>query len=369
MDEKKKKTVKKIRLVIIVVIVFMVPLAVMGYKLWLDSNANLKDGTITAVTVAELSSENQESWDLTNADDITFFKNVVTSGSPIDREETHEYRHIKLTFHKLKRDISYELLLADSVIDCLYIDPYGTLNLLPETVAHELLIHPRITALAMSYAAPPTCALATGGEEETPTGTYHGEWVYAKVDGTLTTLTVAETGEKAAALPADPQNGASPAFTFSLEPDFCRVRILNEKGEMLYSGAPEEMEPLFYEEDTPLQVTVFAEWHESEQKNYHGSLEYEFDMLYDVPTQVTLVNREAHPGEAFEIRIAHSSAAEVGVTATFQKGDVTCLRQGRELVISVPVAEEVAPGAYSILLQGGADVDTGLEVLVLAPEA
>lgn len=356
----KKKKAGKVRLVILVVLLFLVPLAVVGVILALNANDNLKDGTVTAITMHF----EDESWDVDDSEDIRFFVDMVQGGSVIDETATplEDYRHLRLTFHKLKRDLSYELLLSDSVNDCVYIDPAGDLFLIAPEKAETLLIHPRITGLAMSFAAPPVCSLSAGGKE-TPTAVYTGEWTYTKVDGNLTTLALAETGARDAVLPA----GEALAFSFSLQPDFVSIRVIGEKGNTLFSGDPAEMELLSFEEDTSLSVTVSAEWYGSEERSYRGNISYEFAVLYDVPSLCVLSQRTLLPGESFEIRILYSAADTVAVTATFQAGEVTQVREGKELVIRVPVDAAVTPNDYEIVLLG-VDVDETFPVTILAPE-
>ena len=363
--EQKKKKAKKARLVVIVVLLLLVPLAVVGTILALNLDDDLNHGSITAITM----NFKEDSWDVTDKNDVLFFRDMVQGGSVIDAPATplEEYRHLKMTFHKLRRDLSYELLLSDSVNDCLYLDPAGTLFLIAPERSQELLVHPRITALAMSFAAPPVCSLSARGEE-TPTGAYSGEWTYTKVDGTMTTESVAEKGERKAVLPADAHQGDPLVFTFSLEPDKCNVQVMDNENNLIYSGDPAEMERLSYEEDTELRVTVTADWFQSEEKSYRGKIIYEFDLLYDVPTLCVLSQTAAYPGDTLEIRVAHSSSETVAVTTTFPAGDVTQHREGRELIIRIPVAEDATPNVYSIVLLG-ADVDESFDVSILAPEA
>ena len=355
---KKKKKAGKIRLVILVVLLFLVPLAVVGVILALNADDNLNNGTITAVTM----DFDGETWDVAEEEDVRFFTDVVQGGSVIDESATplDEYRRLRLTFHKLKTDVSYELFLSDSVNDCLYTDPEGKLFLIAPEKAQELLVHPRITGLAMSFATPPTCALSVNG---VPTDTYAGEWIYTKVDGNLTTVSPQETGEQNAVLPA----GEALAFSFSLQPDFVRIRVADEKDAVLFAGDPDEMELLSFEDDTTLSVSVSAEWYEAEGKSYRGNITYEFTVLYDVPSLCTLSREAVLPGEAFEIRVLHSDADELAVTATFQAGEITQYREGKELVIRVPVVPGVSPNDYEIVLLG-VDVDETFPVTILQPE-
>ena len=365
-SERRKQKAKKIRLVILVVLFLFVPLAIAGIILALNLNDNLGDGTITSVTVTC----GDETWEMQDKADIAFFSRVAQSGSEIDETSTpqEDYRHVILIFHKLKVDLRYELLLSDSVHDCLYLDPKGTLLLIPAELSEQLLVHPRITGVALSFANEPVCSFRTAQGTETPTNAYTGEWTFTKVDGTMTTLTLDSRGEKNATLPADERRGDPLAFTFSIEPDFCSIRVLDAAGTMLYSGDPAKMERLSFKDDTPLTVTVSAEWFEAEGKTYRGKIDYEFDLLYDIPSRSTLFADKAAAGETFEIRIVHSSADSVAVTATFPTGSVTQRRENGELVIRIPVAENTTPNTYSIMLLA-ADVDETFEVTVLAPEA
>ena len=367
--QRKKTDKKKVGLIAGLAAVIVALTALIGFLLWNDSKKIVSVSmSFTRNLVVDTEEEN---WDVKEEKEVSFFYDVVHSGSVIHETalEPEEYRHLKMVFNRKsgKNPESFELLLSDSVNNCLYLDADGVLYLIPESKAQELLIHPQITALAMSFASPPVCSLSARGVE-TPTYTYTGEWTYTKVDGTQATIELVEAGDQTAVLPADENQGDPLAFTFSLEPDYCSIRVLDEKGNMIYSGDTGDMDPLSYEEDTDLKVSVFAEWHQADNKNYKGSITYEFDVRYDVETICALTREAVRPGESFEIRVAHSSADEVGVTATFLTENVTQTKEGKEIVVRVPVAPGVTAGSYEIILMG-ADVETTLKVTVLEPEA
>ena len=223
---RKKKRAKNIRLVVVVLLFMFVPLAVTGLILAMNANDDLSQGSITAVTVAS----GKDSWEVKDGEEIRFFISVVKEGASIDETAAprESYRSVKLTFHKLKTDVTYELLLSDSVKDCVFADPQGALHLIPAETAEELLAHPLITGVAISYAAVPACTV-TAGEKTAECGGA-GEWTYTNVDGTVTTLQPGGSDPVRAVVPA----GEDLSFSFPQKPDFISVRILDGKGDMLY---------------------------------------------------------------------------------------------------------------------------------------
>ena len=367
----KQKSARKVRLVILAAVLFLVPMTLVGVIMFLNMDEDLGHGTVNSI---EMSYE-ELSWSVKrdgnakrdgNTDEVDFFVSVCRGGQAFDMVKPPEdYRCLKLSFHKLfGNGIPYELYISDSVNDCFYKSVSdGKVYHIASDKAEQLLVHPRVKKL-ISFASAPVCSLVTS-MAETPTGSFRGEWTYVLPDDSVNTATVEETGEKSAVLPA----GESMRFSFDIEPDFLSVQVFDEEEHLLSSGEPEELEIPAFEDDTPLTVAVTAKWF-SEDKNYRGVIKYEFDVLFDVPTVCTLVNRQAAPGGVFEIRIEHSAAQpnEVAVTPlAFTPEQIQQYMSGTALVIKIHVPENVAPCESGIVLKSK-DVDESFNVTVTAPE-
>ena len=375
---KQKKKAATARLVIVVIVFLMVTLIAAGLWWWRNTNKSLKDGTVSSVTVSLVedgeNSAGDETWEVEDREELQLLKSVMENGISLEEKPrgNKEYRRFSLTFHKLNTDVCYDLYLCDDPYSCYFTDEAGILYLISTEEAGKLLAIPQFTGLAVSYAAPPVCSIVVQ-EKKTPTGSYSGTWTYTKANGEAVTLSPAENGPRSAVLPM----GEELAFDFTLTPDFLRVRIQDEKENLVYSGDFQEMKKLSFDDDTRLTVTVVAQWLEREGRSYQGELNYEFDVLYDVPAACVLSVSEARPGESVEVRILHSEACEaedptaaVTVVPTFTAGDITWRREGKVLVFRIPVASDVKPREYEIEV-GGVDLrpPVTLTVTILNPEA
>ena len=159
--------------------------------------------------------------------------------------------------------------------------------------------------------------------------------------------------------------GEELTFNFSLEPDFCSVTLQNEKGEILHSGDPKEMQMITLETDTMLSMTVKCDWYQEAHEEYYGTLTYTFDILYDVPAACSIDRQTVSPGEVITITVEHSSSEEIAVVPSFSAGKVTQEKTEGVWTIQVPVSDDAAEGEYTITVMGS-DVEENYSVTVLA---
>lgn len=354
MNTPKKK--KKIGFWIAAVLILFVPLAVITVLLLRNLDPDLDKGSISSLTITM----NSDEVEITERERIDFFRQIVENGVLIDESVTDlsSYRQCDLVFHKWKNDLKYTLYLSDSATDCLFIGESGALHLIPREYSQTLLADPLITSFAVTFAQCP-CASVIDQDKVYTAESGSGDWTYQKADGNVTTVSSVAMASDAVLTAGSPLT-----LRFSIEPDQCRVRILDENDAIVYSGAIEEMPKLSFEEDTDLTLTVSAAWYEKETLSYHGAMEYLFHLRFDLPTVCTPSQTSVLPGQSITITIAHSDCDDTAVTATFPTSSVSVTKQGRLYIAAVSVSQDATPGDYKITLVGS-DVDETIPIIIL----
>lgn len=341
---------------LILILVFVIPIAVAFVILQLNLDSDLRKGSVSSVTLVYGEQEKT----VEDGEEVKYFISLAESGEPIEQTANplEEYRKLEAVFHKLNRDVNYLFYLSDSVHDCVYTDPDGNLFLIPVEEATTLLAHPLVTGYAVSYASHPTLEFTQGGETYGAKKT-EGNWTYAKTNESKSYKEVSEKKDQRVILP----QGESFNFSFSLEPDFCIVTLQSEKGELIYSGDPEEMEPLALETDTPLSLVVKCDWYQEEHPEYFGSLTYTYDVFYDVPTSCSIDRQTVSPGEELTITVQHSSSESIAAVPSFASDKIRQAKVDGTWTVTVPVSASASAGEYDIMLMGS-DVEETFTITI-----
>lgn len=350
-----KKSKKKMWITL-TIFLFVIPLMATLFIVYLNFDPDLKKGSVTAVTLIH----EEESDKIRDRKEIQFFVSLATGGSLIEKtaDPLFEYRKLEAVYHKLGTEVTYRFYLSDSVHNCVYTDPDGTLYLLDEEDAEKLLAHPLVGGFAVSYAARPTLTFYQGGQTFFATAV-EGEWSYQKANERAERSKVNEKSENRVILP----QGEKLNFRFSLNPDFCKVLLQDEKGDVLFTGKPEEMPLIERGSDESLTLTVTADWYEDQHAEYHGSLTYTYQIFYDIPTSLALDRTEVSPGENITLTVSNTSSTSLAVTPNFS-AQIQKIPTDHGFVVLIPVSESVAPREYSILVMGS-DVEETLSVRVV----
>ena len=351
----KQEGTKKGIKILILLLVFIIPIAVAFLILQLNLDSDLRKGSVTSLTLI-----GEQEQVVEDREQVEFFISLTESGEVIAEtaKPISEYRKLEVAFHKLNRDVNYLFYLSDSVHDCVYTDPDGTLFLIPEEEATTLLAHPLVTGYAVSYASYPTLELVQGGKTFGAKKT-EGNWTYAKANETKSYQDISEKKDQKVIFP----HGESLNFQFSLEPDFCIITLQNEKGEILYSGSPEEMEPLVLETDASLSLVAKCDWYQEKHPEYFGTLTYTYDVFYDVPTLCSIDRQTVSPGEDIMITVLHSSSETIAVVPSFATEKIRQAKVDGEWTVTVPVSASATAGEYDIMLMGS-DVEETFKITI-----
>lgn len=341
----------------LVVFLFVVPALVTLFIVYQNLTPDLNKGSVTAVTLIH----EEETDEIRDRESVRFFVSLATGGSVIEKtaDPLYEYRKLEVVYHKLGNQVVYHFYLSDSIHNCVYTDSEGTLYLLEEEDAKKLLAHPLVGGFAVSYAARPTLAFFQGGQTFFAKSV-EGEWSYQKANEKPETEMLAEKSENRVVLP----QGEKLNFRFSLNPDFCKVLLQDKKGEVLFTGKPEEMPLIERKTDDMLILTVSADWYEDAHAEYHGSITYTYDIFYDIPASLSLDRTEVAPGENITLTVFNSSSDSLAVTPSFSAGNIQKIPTDHGYTVLIPVSEDATPREYSILVMGS-DVEETLAITVV----
>jgi len=342
-----------VKVFLLLLFLMVIPLAIALLILWQNQDADLKKGSVTGVSIYVDGRETI----LEDKKEIEFFISLATSGDSIESavDDLSSYRMCEIVFHKPKNDLTYHFYLSDSVNNCLYTTPTGELFLLREKEATQILSHRVIYSFAISFAERPTLTLKQGGVSFDPS-LVSGEWTLKKTDGSFQTGSVREEKKSVVILPA--REAFCPVF--SIEPSSCAF-VLTGAGLKTVSGPLSELKTPELDRDTHLTLVLTCTWAEGQSEDYHGNLEYTFDIFYDVPTEYQLDKESVAKGGFFTIRVMHTTSEQVAVTPTFFAGQIQTQKSEDGYLITVSVPESVLPGQYSILLMGS-DIEKSLTV-------
>ncbi|MBE6712278.1 MAG: hypothetical protein E7580_02025 [Ruminococcaceae bacterium] len=351
----KKESGKNFK-VLVLLLILIVPILIAIFVLRQNQSTDLRKGSVESVTLVY----GNQNHTIEDKGELEFFISLAESGESIAEtlKPLSEYRKCEAIFHKVNKDVKYQIYMSDSAEDCVYTDPDGKLFRIPEKEAKKLLAHSLLTDYAVSYSSFPTLEFSQGGKKY-GAKKIQGEWSFSKTNGEKSKQKVSEKADRKVVLP----QGEELNFEFSLKPDFCSITLQNEKGEILYSGDPEEMELVELETDTLLSLAVKCDWYEKSQNAYSGSLTYTFDVFYDVPTVCSIDRQTVSPGEKITITVEHSSTDRISVIPGFSAEKNEQSKEDGVWTVTVLVADDVSAGEYSIRLTGS-DVEENFTVTV-----
>ncbi len=348
---------KKIWLVPVALLCLLIPLGITLLIIMQNLSSDPAKGTVSALTLSFADQVER----VEDTEEIDFFITAAKSGSPIEKaaHDLSEYRRMDVVFHKLNHDVSYVFYLSDSENDCVYSDAEGNFFLFPSEFAKTLQSHSLLGGFGLSFSYYPSVCVDNRQTAYFATKA-KGEWTYTDPGGKVKKEEVSYDHGNTAVL----SHGEDLNLTFSIEPDYCSILLLNEKGEILYSGKQENMEKLLLEEDQNLTLSVSCDWYENEERDYFGSIEYEFDLFYDLDTLCEWSATEAKPGETLTLRVLHSSSSKIAVNPTFATDRVDVKKVGDAWEATISVSPSAKSGSYSVLVMGS-DVEESFAVTIL----
>lgn len=155
-------------------------------------------------------------------------------------------------------------------------------------------------------------------------------------------------------------------LSFGAEPDDCTVKIFLEDSQ-IYEGQYSGISQITFDTGTILHLYVSAEWYQSDDCEYYGSLIYEFDVFVRDRSEFYLSDDTVEAGGFTVIsgthitdvsKISFSCYPDTGLSPVF-------MSNGENVFAAMAFPTDTEPGIYTLTLKYGATVQK-LELTVTA---
>ena len=94
-------------------------------------------------------------------------------------------------------------------------------------------------------------------------------------------------------------------FTFSRTPNICNITVKTLSGDTIFSGSLDKLSLITAEENTELNVTVYAKWEKDNTYSSYGEEQYEFKILCSEPSSFQISATEAIGGELLLLTVSN----------------------------------------------------------------
>lgn len=143
-------------------------------------------------------------------------------------------------------------------------------------------------------------------------------------------------------------------FTFSIEPDYCNVKITDAATAKVYfDDLYSNISKLSLASSTEVRIEVTAKWYKDSERNYYGEMSYLFDSTVSAPATFHLTSyAETEPGDIIAITgknvknpsdIVFTSSPSIGFVPKF-------IKDGDDVYALIPLGVELAAGDYTFTL-------------------
>ncbi len=271
------------------------------------------------------------------------------------------------TFHVTlvgtKSDVTYKFIMSSEKIgNCVYKDIDEKIYALPSDVAKELLMRDEF-ATANKYEGVIDLKLSYSKDAEIFNQLVSADvynWKYTRLDGEIITKADSETSSEVITVTVPKNTNFDLSFDSDIAPDTVDIVVMNGS-ETVYSGEPGALPTyLTFDSDTLLNVTVDAKWHESDKSVYFGDVKYNFNLLYDVPSQFKIVDSKLSAGEFTVINVFDGipTSEVIKAESEIMSGVMESFVHNGVRRIYIPIKPNAAPGVYQIKITEFSGVST-----------
>ena len=192
--------------------------------------------------------------------------------------------------------LTYSLYTLEDENDCIFKNSEGKFFMMDPECAKNLLVREEFSNVNQASYLPVATYERNGVSVTLSPSEYN--WTYKALDGS----DVVSNSSKSVKNPVFKLDGNGiSALTFDREPDSVKI-LITKDGETVFDDVPENLAgALSYKSDTKLDVTVTAEWYELEGAEYHGTLTYRLNGLFDIEPTYSVVDDHALPKGDFTI--------------------------------------------------------------------
>lgn len=260
-------------------------------------------------------------------------------------------------------DVTYKFIMSSEKIgNCVYKDIDEKIYAFPSDVAKELLMRDEF-ASANKYEGVVNLKLSYSKDSENynqliSADTY--SWKYTRLDGEIITKVDDEVSSELETIVLPQNTIFDLSFDSEIAPDTVDVTV-TDGAETIYKGEPGALPTyLTFTKDTLINVSIDAKWLESDKSAYYGDVKYNFNLMYDFPSQFKLVDTKLSGGEFTVINVVDGipTSGVVKAESEIMSGVMESFVHNGVRRIYIPIKPNVAPGVYKIKITEFSGVST-----------
>ncbi len=261
-----------------------------------------------------------------------------------------------VTFRENTGDpITYEFYMTTNKDDCVYVSPAGEYFMMAAEIAEKLIVREEFSSLNDLMPLPAISVSGFIDGVSLEPDSY--EWTYTALDGTL--ATVKNTSKaKNPVIKFDNSDEGFLSVGFDKTPDSLKLTLKNGAS-IVFDDKYENFSTVkntSYTSDTPLSLTVVAEWYEIEGAEFYGSATYTADLLYDVAPSYRIVDANGvYAGDFTVLRMSDFNDGEkltiindLGIPEQTNVYDID--EEGIKIAF-IPFSPDAAVGEHTLTLK------------------
>ena len=260
-------------------------------------------------------------------------------------------------------DVTYKFIMSSEKIgNCVYKDIDERIYAFPSDVAKELLMRDEF-ASANKYEGVVNLKMSYSRDSEIFNQLIAADvysWKYTRLDGEIITKVNDEESSELETIVLPQNTIFDLSFDSEIAPDTVDVTV-TDGAETIYKGEPGALPTyLTFTKDTLINVSVDAKWLESDKSVYYGDVKYNFNIMYDFPSQFKLVDTKLSAGEFTVINVIDGipTSGVVKAESEILSGAMESFVHNGVRRIYIPIKPNVAPGVYQIKLTEFSGVST-----------
>lgn len=283
--------------------------------------------------------------------DVDFFVNMLKQSLPISsamRDVSGE-ESVYITLYTGDSPLEYKLYPSLNLSGCLLIGPEGDLFVLETETARELLLKSEFDYLYSSYFLPTLSVVS--GESTATVAPIECEWNYYKTDDNKYSYTPQSlaTGEETYVIKKGFENKLQFTPDGEVRPfEMTDISYVAENGSTYTITDISQLDLSF---DTKLTVSFTAKWSSMNGARASGQAKYKFNILYDIPAEITpLEKKEYSAGDIIILNASHiNDDEEITLDTLLNVPDFKFgLTENGKGVAILPIGLDTTSGEYSL---------------------
>ena len=338
----------------ILAVILLIPLAFIVYFVIAYSSKTLSTDNVLKVT---LQAPGTDGTAYTDDSEIDFFvEDVINSAGEIKTEirDISGEEPVYIICDRTDKSLTYRLYPTLNLSGCMLIGPDNKLYVLDSTSAGELLLYPEFDYLYAQHFLPDLYIL--GGESKQLVLPVESDWTYLKSDGKEYSYVPDNyaTGEEVYQIYKGNEN------TFVFEPGYeshkyevTDISYTADNGSQYMITDLSQLDLSF---DTMLNVKFTVKWSGLNGAQSYGEAKYDFNVLYDIPAELTLEKTDYKVGDVIVISATHLNESEKFEldTELITSDIVFAMTETDKGVAILPIGLENAAGNYTLTIKSGA---------------